>query len=238
MYSDNEFIYDDMLPRRLSNQEVYELFEKMKLGDESARTKLIEHNIRLVLYEVDRRFSNVQYDKKDLVSIGIIGLIKAVSNFDVSKGVEFSTYAARCIHNEILKFLRTIKSDKNILSLDMEIYHDKAGKSLKIEDVLSDGTDILEKLSDNEIYLIIRQLLNELQGRDREFVMLYFGFYDGKIHTQQEIADMFHVSKAYVNRTIMQTVKRLKEKLEQKGFIELIPEEHKKTRLKAKKRVN
>ena len=79
--------------------------------------------------------------------------------------------------------------------------------------MLSDGTDILEKLSDNEIYLIIRQLLNELQGRDREFVMLYFGFYDGKIHTQQEIADMFHVSKAYVNRIIMQTVKRLKEKL-------------------------
>ena len=234
MNSNSWFIAGNKLPKQLSKQEVYELFEKMKSGDESARTMLIEHNIRLVFHVVYQYFNAVKYDKNDLVSIGNIGLIKAVSTFDDSKDVEFSSYAARCISNEILMFLRKMKKDENICSLDMEICHDKDDNGLKISDMLSDGTDVAEELIDNETYLIIRQLVNELSGRDREVIMLYFGFYDGKAYTQQEIADILFISRSYVSKVIIKNLDILRKQLVEKGILELNYTKTKKNKLESK----
>lgn len=221
MNTDELFIDGYKLPKPLSKQKVYELLEKIKQGDKQAREKLVEHNIRLVLYEVTSRFKSVEYDKKDLVSIGNIGLMKAVTTFDTSKKVEFATYATRCIDNEILMFLRKLKKDQNVDSLDRTINYDKDGNELKVEDTISDETDIVEEYTDNETYQIIRQIVKDLPNRDREIIMLYFGFYNDKIHTQKEIADMMSISQSYVSRLIIKIVKRLGHQLQQKGVIEL-----------------
>ena len=221
MNTDELFIDGHKLPKPLSKQEVYELLEKIKQGDELAREKLVEHNIRLVLYEVTGRFKSVEYDKKDLVSIGNVGLMKAITTFDKSKKVEFATYATRCIDNEILMFLRKLKKAQNVDSLDRTIIHDKDGNELKIEYTIIDETDIVEEYTDNETHQIIRQIVKDLPDRDREIIMLHFGFYNDKTHTQKEIADMMSISRSYVSRLITKIVKKLGQQLQQKGFIEL-----------------
>jgi len=221
MNTNELFIDGHKLPKPLSKQEVYELLDKIKQGDEKARTKLVEHNIRLVLYEVTGRFNTVKYDKKDLVSIGNIGLMNAITTFDTTKKVEFATHATRCIDNEILMFLRKIKKHENVDSLDRTINHDKDGNELKIEDTLSDDTDIVEEYTDNETYRIIREIVKELPDRDREIIMLHFGFYNGETHTQKEIAEMLSISQSYVSRLITKIVKRVGKILEEKGLIEL-----------------
>lgn len=221
MNTDELFIDGHKLPKPLSKQEVYELLEKIKQGDELAREKLVEHNIRLVLYEVTGRFKSVEYDKKDLVSIGNVGLMKAITTFDTSKKVEFATYATRCIDNEILMFLRKLKKAQNVDSLDRTIIHDKDGNELKIEYTIIDETDIVEEYTDNETHQIIRQIVKDLPDRDREIIMLHFGFYNDKTHTQKEIADMMSISRSYVSRLITKIVKKLGQQLQQKGVIEL-----------------
>ncbi|MDD6879334.1 MAG: sigma-70 family RNA polymerase sigma factor [bacterium] len=221
MNTDELFIDIHKLPKPLPKQEVYDLLEKIKQGDERSREKLIKHNIRLVLYEVTACFKSVKYDKKDLVSIGNIGLMKAITTFDTSKKVEFATYAKRCIDNEILMFLRKIKKDQNVCSLNRIINHDKDGKELKIEDTISDKRDIVEEYEDNETYQIIRQIVEKLPNRDRKIIMLYFGFYNGKVHTQKEIADMMCISQPLVSKLITKILKRLAQQLKHKGVIEL-----------------
>lgn len=221
MNTDELFIDGYKLPKPLSKQEVYELLKKIKQGDELAREKFVEHNIRLVLYEVTGRFKSVEYDKKDLVSIGNVGLMKAITTFDTSKKVEFATYATRCIDNEILMFLRKLKKDQNVDSLDRTINHDKDGNELKIEDIIIDETDIVEEYTDNETHQILRQIVKDLPDRDREIIMLHFGFYNDKTHTQKEIADMMSISRSYVSRLITKIVKKLGQQLQQKGVIEL-----------------
>ena len=121
MNTEELFLDANDLPKPLSKDELSELFDKIKLGDEEAKNKVIEHNIRLVLYEVTKKFRTVNYDKKDLISIGNVGLIKAVLTFDKSRNMEFATYAVKCIDNEILQFLRKLKKLQNIDSLDRTI---------------------------------------------------------------------------------------------------------------------
>ena len=220
MNTDELFIDVHKLPSPLSKQEVYELLEKIKQGDKRAKEILAEHNIRLVLYEVTGRFKLVKYDKKDLVSIGNIGLMKAITTFDTSKKVEFSTYATRCIDNEILMFLRKLKKEKSD-SLEETIIKNEDGDELKIEDKISDGTDITEEYMRNETYKIIRQIVNGLPERDKKIILLHFGFYNNKIHTQKEISDIMSISQSYVSRLITKIVKKLGQQLEQMGVIEL-----------------
>ncbi len=183
---------------------------------------IVEHNIRLVLHQVTNRFKYVEYDKKDLVSIGNIGLMKAVRTFDKSKKVAFSSYATRCIDNEILMFLRKLKKDPKIDSLDRVIAYDKEGKELKIEDTISDETDIVEDYEKNITYKIIQEIVKKLPDRDREIIMLYFGFYNSKIHTQHDIADMMSTSRSSVSRQITKIVKRIGIKLQHYDIIEKI----------------
>ena len=182
---------------------------------------MIIHNIRLVLHEVTNRFRNIDYDKKDLVSIGSIGLVKAVNTYDITKEVKFATYAVRCIDNEILMFLRKVKHDKNIDSIDKVLFYGKDGSELKLEDILSDDSDLVIDHENSETYKIIRQLINQLPGRDKEIIMLHFGFYNDRIYTQKEIADKFHISQSYVSRVITKIVNKLGKQLESVRVTEL-----------------
>jgi len=220
MNTEELFIDSDKLPQPLSKQEVYELFDKIKQCDEQAREKLIYHNIRLVLHEVTTRFKNVKYDKRDLVSIGNVGLVKAIETFDTSRKVEFSTYATRCIDNEILMFLRKLNRYIDMDSLDRKINPGNDGNESKIEDIISDGTDIVKDYIDKETYCIIRKAVKDLPDRDREIIMLYFGFYNGKTYTQKEIADFFSVNQSYISKLITRILKWLGKKIEEQGLIE------------------
>ena len=207
----------------MPEKEIYELIDKTNNGDLKAEEKLVLHNIRLVLYQVTHRFNLVKYDKKDLVSIGIIGLIKAVKSYDVTKKIQFSTYAIKCIDNEILMSLRKIKKDKNIDSLDRIIEcSNNDNDKLKLGDVLTNELDNVEEKLDKEIiFEFIQQIVKELPEREREIIMLHFGFYNDEIHTQQEIAEKYSFSKSYISRIISKTIKKLKEQMYLEGFIEL-----------------
>lgn len=221
MYIKDLFTGGNELPKPLSKEKLLELIDKVNQGDEEAKDIIIEHNIRLVLYEVTHRFKYVNYDKRDLVSLGNIGLMKAIYTFDKSKNVEFITYATRCIDNEILMFLRKIKKDQNVDSLEMPLTIDKNGNKLKVEDIVYDDTDIVEDYEKNEIYKIIRRMVDELPERDRKIITLHFGFEEDKTYTQQEIANIFFVSQSYVSRLIKKIVKEIGIQLEIEGLIEL-----------------
>ena len=162
MKTDELFIDCNKLPNPLSKKEIYELLDKMNHGDDSARELLVRHNIKLVLYEVIKKFSSINYDRKDLVSVGNIGLIKAINSFNTSKNVEFATYATRCIDNEILMFLRKVKKHNNVDSLCKIIKKDKTGIGLKLENVLFYDIYIEDEYIQSEIYKIIRQYVDEL----------------------------------------------------------------------------
>ena len=221
MNTDELFIDANQLPKPLSKSQTYELLDKVKQGDEEAKKIIAKHNIRLVLYEVTTRFKYVEYDKKDLVSIGNIGLIKAITTFDKSRKVEFSAYTARCIDNEILMFLRKIKKDQNVDSLNKQIKHDKEGRELKIEDIISDTSNIIEDYEKKITYKSIQEIIKKLPNRDKEIIILSFGFYNNEVHTQEEIANMMSISRSYVSRLIAKIVKRIGQELKKNGIIEL-----------------
>lgn len=183
--------------------------------------KLITHNILLVLYEVRNKFRTVNYDKKELVSIGIFGLIKAVNTYDLSRKFKFSSYAVKLIDNEILQFLKKLKRDQNIDSLDEAIYRNENDRERKLKDKLSDNNDLVENYEKEETNRIIRKVVEKLPNLEREIIMLSFGFYDDKIYTQSEIAHRFNISQSNVSRLIKRIVKKLGTIIESKGVISL-----------------
>lgn len=223
MYYNDLFIEVNNLPLPLSKSEMYELIEKTQHGDTDARDRAIVHNIRFVIYIVINIFMNVEYDKRDLVSIGIIGLIKAIDTFDLSRNNEFGTYAAKCIDNEILSFLRKLKKYQNINidSIDKIIDCDKDGFELKLNDILSDTTDITEEYEYNETCCIIRQAINGLPDRDRDIMTMYFGFRNNRTYTQDEISKKYNISQSYVSRVIIRNLAKVERKLINSGVIEL-----------------
>ena len=214
------FIEGYKIPKKLPKEEVYDLLAKVSQGDTDARQKLIEYNIRLVIYEVNGRFNTLEYDKSELVSIGILGLVKAVDTYDASKKIEFSTYAARCIDNEILMFIRRLKKEKCVDSLDRPISGEEEDKAIKLEDVIKSAEDIQTSYEDKEIYAQIRKIVYSLPEREREIIMLYFGFYEGRIYKQKEIADKLNISRSYASRLIAKIVKKIKKQLEEVGIVE------------------
>lgn len=223
--NDNElFIEAHKLPDTLSKEELYSLIDKMNNeGDQKAFDKIIKHNIRLVLYQVMNRFATVLYNKKELVSVGNVGLIKAIRSFDTSKGLQFATYASRCIDNEILMFLRGVKKHKDVSGFEDIINVDKDGNSLNLEDILPSDENIENNYEDKEIYKIIRDLVDKLPPRDKEIITMFFGFNDERRYTQEEIANQLHISQSYVSRLIKKLVKKIGKDLEAKKVIELNP---------------
>lgn len=208
----NEFT---KIPDSLSKEEITNLFIKKEIGDYNAENKIIEHNIRLVIYIVRTNFNNFNQNKKDLVSVGIIGLIKAVSTYNINKKISFSSYATVCIKNEIKMFLRSYsKHHDSTISFNEIIFHDTDDKEVTILDTLSTDINIEEDYIDKELQLLIKQLVENLNEIDKEIIMLYFGFYNDRQYSQKEIAEKFGLSQSYTSRKIKQILKTLKIELD------------------------
>lgn len=213
MNIDELFVEAYDLPDALEKDQILELFKMMNLGDDSAREIIARHNILLVLNEVTNKFKNVDYDKKELVAIGAVGLVNAINTFDVTKGIAFSTYAVHCIDNEIYMFLRNSRKYMNNISLDMEVCFDIDGNSLCIKDSLVDDMDIESDYEQKELYGVLNKIVDNLPLKDRELVKLYFGFY-GRVYNQKEIASKMGISQAHVSRLITKIVVKIRKYME------------------------
>ena len=211
----------DGIPDRLSKEKKLILFNKMKQGDMVAREDFINNNIGLVIDTVLCEFMKFDYDKKELVAVGCLGFVKATDTYDTSRGCEFSTYARRCIYNEIITFLKKVKKNSNVLSFDdlfwKDISHDEEDTSIKLENMISSGVDVEEEYvrkAYNEIQLrLLQQSMECLSERNREIVMLYFGFYNNKRYTCEEIGKMLNISKAGVSIAIKRSLSKLKDRM-------------------------
>ena len=185
----------------LSHDEERECFQKIKLGDKLAEEKLIEHNLRLVAHIV-KKYKNVGYEQDELISIGSIGLLKAIRSYDIDHGNNFSTYASRCISNEILMLLRSDKKRQGDVSLDAEIATDKDGNSVTVKEVLpACGESIEEKTETKMLASSIIGLMHEcLTEREYEIMSMRYGLNGEVVKTQQEVADQLGISRSYISR--------------------------------------
>ena len=208
------------IPEVLGNRELLQYFEKYKSGDQSAREMIIKHNIKIVMYVVLKKFANTSYALEDLASIGLIGLIKSVNTIDLSKKIQFSTYAYRCINNEILMFIKKDKKHLNKCSLNDTLCIDKIGNELKIEEILYDSnSDLASDCEYREKFVILCKVIKNLSERDRKIVELYFGLIDGvRIH-QTEIAGMLNVSQSLVAKRLKEVLLIFREEMEIKGYL-------------------
>lgn len=197
----------------LSKEEIIKLIIEAQNGSKKAKDKIIIQNIKLVIYEINKKFNNVEYDKEDLISIGIIGLIKAINTFNIEKGYKFSTYATKCIDNEILIVLKRNKKNKNTQSIESTISIDNNGNKLTLENIISDDIDIINKYEDKEEKEIINKIIETLPEKDKEIIILAFGFYDNKKYTQKEIATKLNVSQSSTCRLINKIILKIKKQL-------------------------
>ena len=219
--SSNNLFVDTNLPKPLKMEEVYDCFEKMKSGDMAAREKIIIHNIRLVISEV-MKYLGGPYELQELVSIGMIGLIKSVDTFDISKGVNFSSYFVKCINNEILMFMRSEKRFINEVSFEQPIGRDKEDEELTILSILFDrDSDFVTEYEKNESYKIIREVINSLPEKYKNVVIKYFGFNDNDLMKQRELALELGIDQASVSRRIKKALEIIRSQLEVRGIIEI-----------------
>ncbi|MBX5435651.1 MAG: RNA polymerase sporulation sigma factor SigK [Alicyclobacillaceae bacterium] len=187
-------------PQPLTKEQEKRYFERWKAGDRAAYHALIEHNLRLVAH-VAKKFDSCGIDHDDLISIGTVGLIKAVETYQPTKGTKFATYAARCIQNEILMQIRSLKKSRKDVSLYSPIGTDKEGNEITIGDVLGSEADETEEAVNKRMEIRhMMQLLNVLDERERRVIELRFGLVDGREWTQNEVADMLNISRSYVSR--------------------------------------
>ena len=207
----NDIDYIVSLPSPLAPKEEAKYVALSEQGDEEARNVLIEHNLRLVVY-IAKRFDNTGVDMEELISIGSVGLIKAVKNYNSEKNIKLATYASRCIENEILMYLRKIVRKKSEISLDEPLNVDKEGNQLVLSDILgTDGEMIykdVEARVDNEILMAV---YNKLNDRDKAIVGMRYGLFGMEERTQKEIADMMHISQSYISRLEKRILSRMKE---------------------------
>lgn len=201
-------------PQPLSAKEERECFEKMTAGDKTARAKLIEHNLRLVAHIIKKYYGN-SAEQDDLISIGTIGLIKAVSTFDYEKGARFATYASRCIENEILMYFRNKKKYAQDVSFTEPIDSDKDGNTLSLIDIMADersvAEDIEDKLRDERLYKVIGDTLSL---REKEIIYLRYGLDGRRSYTQREVAKHLGISRSYVSRIEKKALETLREHME------------------------
>ena len=206
----------DILPAPLSLKEETEALNKFGTEEEKeAKSELIEHNLRLVVY-IAKKFDNTSVGVEDLISIGTIGLIKAINTFNPLKNIKLATYASRCIENEILMFLRRNNKVKYEVSIDEPLNVDWDGNELLLSDILGTDEDVISKGLEDEVdRRLLRQALGLLSERERSIIELRFGIdrKDGKEFTQKEVADMMGISQSYISRLEKKIMKRLKKEI-------------------------
>ncbi|GGE41412.1 RNA polymerase sigma factor [Pullulanibacillus camelliae] len=199
----------EALPPPLSKDEEQELLGKLVKGDQEARSTLIERNLRLVVY-IARKFENTKINIEDLISIGTIGLIKAVNTFNPEKKIKLATYASRCIENEILMYLRRNNKRKTEVSFDEPLNVDWDGNELLLSDVLGTDNDIITRDMEKKIdRSLLKKAILLLNDREKEIMELRFGLGGGKEKTQKDVADQLGISQSYISRLEKRIIKRL-----------------------------
>ncbi len=202
------------LPPPLSKEEEKNLIEDNANGDRFARDKLVEHNLRLVVY-IAKKFENSGVNIEDLISIGTIGLIKAVNTFKPDKNIKLATYASRCIENEILMHLRKVNQQRLDISLDEPLNVDWDGNELLLSDVLgSDGLEINDNIEQEDERKVLNYCMQGLSGRERLIMNMRFGMDGKKEHTQKEVADILGISQSYISRLEKRIILKLKRDIE------------------------
>ena len=203
----------DLLPPPLSREEEIALMRKARQGDVQARATLIERNLRLVVY-ISRKFENTGISIEDLISIGAIGLIKAVNSFDPDKNIKLATYASRCIENEILMVLRKSNRLKSEVSFDEPLNTDWDGNELLLSDILGTEPDLVSKELDADVEKqMLHTAIDKLNDREKYIVGLRYGLGAGKEHTQKEVADMMGISQSYISRLEKRIIGKLREEM-------------------------
>ncbi|GBF11968.1 RNA polymerase sporulation sigma factor SigE [Tepidibacillus infernus] len=200
----------ETLPPPLTREEEELLLEKLPTGDNAVKSMLIERNLRLVVY-IARKFDNTGVNIEDLVSIGSIGLIKAVNTFDIDKKIKLATYASRCIENEILMFLRRNNKVKTEVSFDEPLNIDWDGNELLLSDILGTENDTIFRNIEDEIdKKLLKKALEKLNDREKVIMELRFGLNDGIEKTQKDVADILGISQSYISRLEKRIIKRLR----------------------------
>ena len=199
----------DILPEPLSKEEEEKYVDMFQNGDLKARDKLIEHNLRLVVF-LAKKYENTKIDLEDLVSIGTIGLIKGVNTFQNDKNIKLATYASRCIDNEILMYLRKTKKKRTEVSFEDSLSFDSEGNELHLEDVLGTDDNIVTKPIEDELdKKLMYKEVSKLGKRDKEFIALKYGLNGKKEMTQKEVANMLGISQSYISRIEKKVIKKL-----------------------------
>ncbi len=200
----------ETLPAPLSKEEESDALERLSQGDIGARQELIEHNLRLVVY-IARRFENTGVNLEDLISIGTIGLIKAVSTFDSGKKIKLATYASRCIENEILMHLRKVNSQRTEVSISEPLNTDWDGNELLLADVLGTENDIVMRpIEDDVDRQLLYEALSRLSTRERTIIIMRFGLSGKSEKTQKEVAEILGISQSYISRLEKKIILRLR----------------------------
>ncbi len=202
-------------PRPLSPEEEKRCFQRMEQGDTEAKSMLVEHNLRLVAHMV-KKYANSFQDQEDLISIGTIGLIKAVSTFHYEKGVKFSSYASKCIENEILMYFRGKKKLVSEVYLDDPVDLDKEGNALTMMDLLADQSDLAEEIDQKiEAEQLREKIVSCLDDREQTVLILRFGLNGGRPLAQREVAQHLGISRSYVSRIEKKALEKLRTGLEE-----------------------
>lgn len=215
-FSESKVFYiggSETLPPPLGQVEEGHLIQRLRLGDTKVKTTLIERNLRLVVY-IARKFENTGICVEDLISIGTIGLIKAINTFNPEKNIKLATYASRCIENEILMYLRKNSNMRSEVSIDEPLNVDWDGNELLLSDILGTENDIIYKNIEEEVDReLLLQALSRLGKREKKIMELRFGLSDGLERTQKEVADMLGISQSYISRLEKRIIIRLKKEI-------------------------
>ncbi len=201
------------LPPPLSGEEEEEMLKKLALKDDEARKILVERNLRLVVY-ISKKFENTGVGIEDLISIGTIGLMKAINTFNLDKNIKLATYASRCIENEILMYLRKSSKIKGEISIDEPLNQDGDGNELLLSDILGTDGDITSRRIEDEVdKALLKASMEKLNKREKNIMELRFGFINGNEKTQKEVADMLGISQSYISRLEKKIISKMKREI-------------------------
>ena len=218
LFGENTIYYingPQKLPPPLSREEEEQIFSLLTKGDKAAAEKLIVHNLRLVVY-IAKKFENTGVDLEDLISIGTIGLIKAINTFNPVKNIKLATYASRCIENEILMYLRRNSKTKMEVSIDEPLNVDWDGNELLLSDILGTDDDVISRRLEDEVEIrLLGKAISKLSPREQTIIKLRFGLgrHEGREKTQKEVADLLGISQSYISRLEKRIMKRLKKEI-------------------------